>query len=105
MLVSGWQWRVHHSRKSGKDMLKVSYYGGLGDAVIDEYFAITHDGYARQKALQKLSEVATQAKIVAGGLAVDSLEQMVENLQAANAPKMIKYKRAGKFYDILERNW
>jgi len=105
MFVTGWHWREHTSRTSGKQMLAVSYYGALNDPPINEYFTITHDGYAGQKALQKLSDVATQAQIKSGGLAVSTLGEMADNLNAANAPKMIAYQREGKFFKVLKREW
>jgi DNA repair protein RadD len=105
MFVSGWQWRVHTGRKSGKEMLAVAYYGGLSEPPITEYFTIKHDGWAGQKALQRLVEVANNAQITPGGLNVGTLEDMVANLQASNAPKMIKYKRTGKFFEVLGRDW
>jgi DNA repair protein RadD len=105
MFVSGWQWRVHTGRKSGKEMLAVAYYGGLSEPPITEYFTIKHDGWAGQKALQRLVEVANNAQITPGGLNVGTLEDMVANLQASKAPKVIKYKRTGKFFEVLGRDW
>ena len=105
MLISGWQWRKHVSRTSGKEMLSVSYYGALSDPSVTEYFAVTHDGYAGQKALQSLSEIATKAKIVPGGLVVPTLEDMAQNMNAATPPKLIKYKRDGKFFRVMRREW
>lgn len=105
MTVTGWQWREHTSRTSGKEMLAVTYYGALSDPNVREYFAITHDGFAGQKALQKLLEVATQAKVKDGGLAVQSLEQMADNMNESVPPKLIKYKRDGKFFRVIAREW
>ena len=105
MNVTGWQWRQHTSRTSGKDMLAVTYYGALSDPTVREYFAITHDGFAGQKALQKLLEVATEAKVKEGGLAVQSLEQMADNMNESIPPKLIKYKRDGKFFRVIAREW
>lgn len=105
MFVTGWAWREHISRTSGKQMLAVAYYGGLTDQPITEYFTITHDGYAGQKALQRLSDVATKAQIKPGGLAVATLGEMVDNLNDASAPKMIAYQREGKFFKVLKREW
>ena len=38
MRVTDWKWTRHVSRKTGKEMVKVKYYGGISDPVIDEYF-------------------------------------------------------------------
>lgn len=105
MTVTGWQWREHTSRTSGKKMLAVTYYGALSDPNVREYFAITHDGFAGQKALQKLLEVATQAKVKSGGLAVQSLDEMADNMNESVPPKLIKYKRDGKFFRVIAREW
>lgn len=105
MFVQGWEWRKHTGKKSGKDMLAVSYYGGLSDAPITEYYTITHDGWAGQKALQRLVDVATKAEILPGGLSVGTIEDMAHNLNIAKPPKLIKYVRKGKFNEVLERQW
>jgi DNA repair protein RadD len=105
MNVTGWQWRVHVGRKSNREMLAVAYYGGLTDPPITEYFTIKHDGWAGQAALQKLTDVATKAQIAPGGLRVNTLQDMVDNLQAATPPKLIKYKPKGRFFDVLTREW
>lgn len=105
LFVQGWSWRKHTSRKSGKDMLAVSYYGGLSDYPVTEYYTITHDGYAGQKALQRLLDVATKAGVKEGGLHVETLEDMAFNLSEAKPPKLIKYVRKGKFNEVLERQW
>jgi hypothetical protein len=103
--VTGWQWRVHVSRKNNKEMLAVAYYGGLTEPPITEYFTITHEGRAGQWALQKLTEVATKANITPGGLRVDTLQDMVDNLQAATPPKLVRYKREGRFFNVISREW
>lgn len=103
--VTEWQWRKHFSRTSQKEMLAVSYYGGLTEKPISEYFAITHDGYAGQKALQRLVEVAQSASIKPGGLAVGTLDEMVDNLNQSQHPSKIAYKRDGKFFKVLSRAW
>jgi DNA repair protein RadD len=103
--VQSWVWRKHTSKASGKEMLAVSYYGGLSDKSVREYFAITHDGYARQKALESLAEIAQSAKVVPGGLNVATIEKMANNLNAARPPSIIEHKRDGKFDKVLRRHW
>jgi DNA repair protein RadD len=105
MNVTAWRWRKHTSRTSGKDMLAVSYYGTLSDPSVTEYYTITHDGYAGQKALQRLSEVANNSQIKAGGLNVSTIEEMALNLTDATPPKVIRYRREGKFYKVEARQW
>lgn len=103
--VQSWVWRKHTAKTSGKDMLAVTYYGGLSDKAIREYFAITHEGYARQKALQSLAEIAQSSGVVAGGLNVPTIEEMADNLNAATPPSIIEHKRDGKFDKVLRRHW
>lgn len=103
--VQSWVWRKHTSRTSGKDMLAVTYYGGLSDKAIREYFAITHEGYARQKALQALAQISQESGLVSGGLNVETIEQMADNLNAATPPSIIEHKRKGKFDEVLRRHW
>ena len=83
----------------------MTYYGGLSDKAIREYFAITHEGYAGQKALQSLAEIAQSSGVVAGGLNVATIEEMADNLNAATPPSVVKHKRDGKFDKVLRRHW
>lgn len=103
--VQSWVWRKHTSKASGKEMLVVTYYGGLSDKSIREYFAITHDGYARQKALESLDKIAQSSGLVHGGLNVGTIEEMADNLNAATPPCIIEHKRDGKFDKVLRRHW
>ena len=103
--VTSWTWRKHISKASGKEMLAVTYYGGLSDPAVTEYLAITHDGYAGQTALQKLVDIAEQAQIERGGLNVQSLEEMAQNMNQAQPPIHIEFKRDGKFFRVMRRRW
>jgi DNA repair protein RadD len=103
--VTSWTWRKHISKASGKEMLAVTYYGGLSDPAITEYLAVTHDGYAGQMALQKLVDIAERAQIERGGLNVQSLEEMAQNMNQAQPPIHIEFKRDGKFFRVMRRRW
>ncbi len=103
--VTSWTWRKHISKASGKEMLAVTYYGGLSDPAITEYLAVTHDGYAGQMALQKLVDIAERAQIEPGGLNVQSLEDMAQNMNQAQPPIHIEFKRDGKFFRVMRRRW
>jgi DNA repair protein RadD len=106
MPVTGWNWRIHTSRTSGKEMLAVTYYGGLSDPPITEYFPVTHEGYAGQKAVTQIAHIAMQGGMVAGGLATQSLEVMVHNLSHhTNCPRLIEYRKDGKFFRVTKRTW
>ena len=105
MRITDWQWRVHVSQASGKYMLKVSYYGGLSEQAITEYFAITHLGYAGDKAMRELASIAARCGADCKGLGQLSLDEIVEKLNACAAPNVINYKRDGKFHRIIARDW
>ena len=103
--VTSWTWRKHISKASGKEMLAVTYYGGLSDPAVTEYLAVTHDGYAGQSALQKLVTIAERAQIEPGGLNVQSLEEMAANMNKTQPPSSIEYKKDGKFFRVMRRRW
>jgi len=105
MDVTAWQWRAHTSRASGKEMLAVTYYGGLSDPPVTEYLPVLHEGYAGTKAMRQLYEYAMQAGIVEGGLNVQNLQDMADNMSNANAPASIEYRKDGKFFRVLNRSW
>jgi DNA repair protein RadD len=104
MTVQSWQWRRHTSRASGKDMLLVSYYGGLSDPAVSEYFPVMHDGYAGQKALATVADIAQSAKVTFSGAI--TLDDWADTLNAASVPPAtINYRRDGRFYRVLRREW
>jgi DNA repair protein RadD len=104
MKVTDWRWRKHISRTSGKEMLSVSYYGGLSDPAITEYFPVTHDGYAGQKAAQKIYYFSriSKAKI---NVMETNLDAMSDALNTGRPPHTIKYEKDGKFYRVTDRSW
>jgi DNA repair protein RadD len=104
MHVTEWRWRKHISRTSGKEMLAVSYYGGLSDPAIVEYFPVRHEGYAGQKAAQSIFNLssASRAKI---SLTETDLDAMSNSLNTGAPPKSIEYKKDGKFFRVTKRAW
>ena len=104
MEVKDWRWRKHISRTSGKEMLAVSYYGGLSDPAIVEYFPVRHEGYAGQKAAQSIFNLssASRAKI---SLTETDLDAMSEALNTGEPPRTIEYKKDGKFFRVMKRSW
>ena len=104
MDVSSWTWRKHISRASGKEMLSLTYYGGLSDLPVTEYLAVTHDGYAGEKSRRLLTDMAYKA-----GVALDynvaDLHEMAQQLTEGEPPSHIEFKREGKFYTVLKRTW
>jgi DNA repair protein RadD len=105
MGVTSWRWRKHTSRTSGKDMLAVTYYGSLSDPSVTEYLTVGYDGYAGQKALRQLCAMAERAGIKEGGLAVNSLEEIVNNMNETRHPSSIEYRMDGKFFRVIRRTW
>lgn len=103
--VTSWTWRKHVSRASGKEMIAVTYYGGLSDPAITEYLPIMHEGYAGQKALQQLVTMAERGQIAPGGLNVQTIDEMVANLNQTHPPRSIEFKRDGKFFRVMKRIW
>jgi DNA repair protein RadD len=103
--VSAWAWREHTSKASGKQLLAVTYYGGLSDAPITEYLPILHEGYAGQRAMSQLVSMANSASIVDGGLNVQTMIEMVQNLNNATPPKLIEFRKDGKFFRVMKRSW
>ena len=106
MTVSGWSWRVHTSRTSGKDMLAVTYYGGLSDPPVTEYLPVTHEGYAGTKAINILVGMAQAGGMLDGGLVDAGLEDMAHRMSHhVNPPKTIEFRKDGKFFRVIKRNW
>jgi DNA repair protein RadD len=104
MEVTAWTWRKHISRASGREMLSVTYYGGLSDPPVTEYLAVTHDGYAGEKSRRLLADIAHQASVTLDYAAVD-LHQMAGQMTEGKPPATIEFKKEGKFFTVLKRTW
>jgi DNA repair protein RadD len=102
--VIAWTWRKHLSRASGKEMLSLTYYGGLSDPPVTEYLAVTHDGYAGEKSRRLLSDIAYKAQVALDYRATD-LHDMAQQLTEGQPPSHIEFKREGKFFTVLKRSW
>lgn len=102
MAVTGWTWRNHLSRTSGKNMLQVSYYGGLTDPVVTEYMPVLHEGYAGEKARRQVISIAVKSG--ATDLSED-LTEMANAMNESTPPAILKFKRDGKFHRVIERIW
>ena len=102
--VTAWQWRKHISRASGREMLAVTYYGGLSDPPVTEYLAVTHEGYAGEKSRRLLAEVAHQAGVVLDYAAVD-LHQMAQQMTDGRPPATIEFRKDGKFFTVIKRTY
>jgi DNA repair protein RadD len=102
--VTSWTWRKHISRASGKEMLSLTYYGGLSDLPVTEYLAVTHDGYAGEKSRRLLTDIAYKAG-VALDYNVSDLHEMAQQLTEGTPPSHIEFSREGKFYTVKKRSW
>jgi DNA repair protein RadD len=110
MEVSLWEWREHISRASGKKMLRVDYYGALSDPPISEYLTITHEGWAGAKAVSLLADIASKSKAVIfreiyNAIISNDLHPIVDLINQATPPKLIEYKKNGKYNQIIKREW
>lgn len=107
LIVTEWKWRRHIGKSSGKEMLKVRYYGGIADEPVDEYICILHDGLIGDSARRKLARIAVDAGASPGLGLVDDLDEIARTLNAAKPPQVITYeKKPGKkFYDVKRRTW
>jgi hypothetical protein len=104
--VHSWYWSEHTSKASGKNMIKVQYYSKLlSDPIIAEYFPITHGGFAGNKATLKLAEIAKNSQIDFKFLQTSDLGDICYILNKGKPPDEIFYKKEGKYFRVLERNW
>lgn len=100
--VTSWNWRKHLGRTSGKEMLAVTYYGGLSDPPVTEYLPVLHDGYAGQKAAQNFVTIARQAGVQTNA---QGLDEAVKSMAGSRPPALIEYKKDGKFFRVIRREW
>jgi len=104
MEVTSWTWRKHISRASGKEMITCTMYGGLSDAPVTSYYAITHDGWAGEKARKNLAEIAHKSG-VSLDYSLGDLHDIAKQMTEGTPPKSIEYKKDGKFYTVLSHKW
>ncbi len=104
MEVTAWTWRKHISRASGREMLAVTYYGGLSDPPVTEYLAVTHEGYSGERSRRLLAEIAHQAGLVLDYGVVD-LHQMAGQMTDGRPPAIIEFRKDGKFFTVIKRQY
>jgi len=94
------------SRASGKEMLSLTYYGGLSDPPVTEYLAVTHDGYAGEKSRRLLTDISYQSGYRYGRKShTGDLHEIAQLLTESQPPSHIEFKREGKFFTVLKRSW
>ena len=106
MDVARWNWCRHVSRASGIAMLRVNYYArAISDDPVTEYYPVMHDGYAGRKAREELARILWQTKPEALHLDKFDLDVISRALNDARPPKILFYKRDGKFNRVHRRHW
>ena len=106
MQVNEWQWRRHVSRATGKEMLSCSYYRSIFDnACVTEYFPVLHEGYAQQKAIYEVAQIAHKSETPRHVLNFTDLDEAARMLSAGRHPATIEYRQEGKFHRVVRRVW
>jgi DNA repair protein RadD len=102
--VTDWLWTVQESRKTGIEMIVVTYIGGFGVPSVREYLTVMHDGYAGRMGMKKLHAIAAGGRV---DLPEDGdIYDLASHMQKkAFTPNQITYKMAGKFPEIIDRSW
>lgn len=99
--VTKWRWAKYTSQKTGKTMLKVTYYGGLSDLPVKQFFTIYHKGQAGNYARIKLFDILQKA-----GVKVEDMAEDPSNIaKACNKgipPSVVKYEKNGKFFSVTK---
>ena len=101
--ITGWRWVKHTSRSSGKEMVKLSYFGGYNERPIHEYLPVAHGGYAGQKAVATVMSMADSA-----GCDISQcgdIQALCDVMSDAMPPASIEYRKDGKFHRIVNRKW
>lgn len=104
MNVTDWKWSKHTSQRSGKEMIKVKYYGSLADPVITEYHCVAHGGMTQTKALLTVKRIVDKSGLDEA-MAPTGLSELTAWLNKGEPPTEIRYHKRGKFHEIEDRIW
>lgn len=111
MAVTDWSWSRHTSKRSGKEMVKVRYYGGLADGVITEYHTVGHGGFVGGRALATVANMATKAglinspRLLSDAVQMNDMDELAKFLNNGRPPSLIKYHKRGRYHEIEDREW
>lgn len=105
MEITSWKFSPHTSFSSGKDMIRITYYGGLSDPPIHEYMTIFHDGYAGEKARRALAQICQQAGIDMSRVDDENWREWCAYATDGKAPYAVNYLKDGKFFRVTGRKW
>ena len=107
--VYTWQWYVHHSKNSGKHMLKVKYYPAGYTQTVIEYITVAHDGWAGQKGRRIMRQIADGCGLtfpLPDVYSVENMKWLAEHLSAeCQPPSEIKHRVEGGYRRVIERKW
>lgn len=102
--IKSWAWRVHESQKSGKEMIKVTYYPkNYTEKAVSEYLCILHDGYAGQNGRRTLAALARQSGVNLGN--TEDIDELCGLFFSASPPATIEVSKDGKWDRVIARIW
>ena len=105
MKVASWEWREYTSR-AGNNMLRATYYGpSLSDKPISEYFCVLHSGYAGQKAIGEINQIAHASGCHTELIAATGLPQAAVAFNRSKPPDEIDYEKNGRYFNVIRRNY
>jgi len=103
MRVTSWNWQKAVSKQNGKEMICITYYGGLSDKPIKEFLCLLHDGWAGSKARQLLLIISRKCNVRLPQN--NDLDTLCDLMNDAECPTEIEYKLNGKYYQVLDRRY
>ena len=103
MKVRDWDWQRAISKQNGKEMICITYYGGLSDKPVKEWLLLNHDGWAGIKARQLLAILTSKSGVsMPMNPDIDELCFLMNN---ATPPSEVEYKIDGKYFRVIDRIW
>jgi DNA repair protein RadD len=101
--VTSWKFSPHTSFSSGKDMIRITYYGALSDPPINEYLSVFHEGWAGEKAVKNLASICARAGIEAQS---DDWRAWCDYATTHGKPPIaVEYTKDGKYFKVTRRVW
>lgn len=100
--IIGWIWAKYTSR-SGKNMLRCTYIPPFGTETIHEYFPIFDIGPIGNRAIGRIKMIAKNAKVKLDD--ADNVDKLCKAMTSGVFPKIITWKRNGKYKNVSERFW
>lgn len=101
LVVTKWRWAKYTSRKTGKTMLRVTYYGGLADVPVKQYFTIYHEGAAGDYARVRLFNLMQKAGVTGADIA-NAPEDIAKACNKGIPPEHVVYEKNGRFLNVVK---